>query len=804
MIAGTVFLGIFAADKHSSKLNKNKMKKALLLLLVLFTIGEMTRAQQLLPATALLADSTVAKAKAKAPKRAEAETTGTQYWVAAQAHYNEYGMFDASSLTTVNYNATVTIDGTDAVIDGIVDLDGYTVNSTNTIHGVYDADAKTVTVSTPAYDSSRKYTSYTELGTITYYGSTMAIVLFAGQMKWSEEEQQYGLVSEDKLVFDVADDMKTLTPRTGYGAYGFYTYNGSNGGFVNFFKTATWMRMDEEPQLLIQPDTLQLSGAAVTVGARLSKEFKLSNIGLTATDYTCNVTGNGLQVYASRSIGAATTSSYKVVFTPTQEGDFAGTVEFVAANGSRAKMAVKATVSAAPDFSAIVKEGDIAFSFSDDFPFVITDTIAEAGRAVAVSTNDKESNSSTLLCNVTVPEGKTGVLSWKGTSVSMSPNGLIVTLDDDQQLFYNIYSYSGIVGRDDVSNTIVLKPGAHTVQFTNEMLNNWYAYGSSSEPFRTWLYDFAFKVVDEADHAALLKSEPVDLGRHYVDKLSITDTVSVYLVNLGSEPLQVTGFEGTDNFDGVLEDTAAAYSDELPVRLVFTASKPGEYEGNVVVKTTAGDFVVGCKASAENIIYDYSPIVSEGEFSFDTSFDHPFFVQGDSAYSSTAYISDRSAKSWLEAQFVVPEGQEGILSWEGDNSSAEGFTFMGSTQHNDGTTITLDGTVAQDFDGEVEAGSTNFTLEDRTFATGRHKIRFYYQKVYSVPAGLDRFVVRKLGLHLQEATGIGQLANGGKDVIATSIYGVGGECRQQLVRGINIVSQTLADGTVKTSKVIVK
>lgn len=780
------------------------MKKALLLLLVLFTIGEMTRAQQLLPVTALPTDTTVAKTKAKAPRRADVESTGTQYWVAAMAHYNEYGQFDTASLTPANYKATVTIDGTDATIDGFVDLENYTVKSDNAIHGVYDAEAKTVTVSTPAYDSSKKYTSYTQLGSISYYGSTMAIVLFAGQMEWDEEEQQYGLVTDDELVFDVSDDLKTLTPRTGYGAYGFYTYDGSNGGFVNFFKTATWMQMTDEPLLLIQPDTLELAGAGVTVGAHVKKEFMLSNIGLTSTNYTCNVTGDGLQVYASRTISAAATSTYKVVLTPKQEGDFTGEVEFVAANGSTAKMIVKATVNAAPDFSAIVKEGDITFSLADDFPFVITDTIAAEGKPVAVSTNDKENDSSTLLCNVSVPEGKTGVLSWKGMSTSMSPNGLVITLDDEQEIFYNVYTYSGLVGHDDVSNTLILQPGDHTVQFINEMYHNFYIYGYSSEPFRTWLYDFEFKLVDKTANAAILKDEAVDLGRHYVDKFAITDTVTVRLVNLGTEPLQVTGFEGTDNFDGVQDNAVAAYSEELPVNLIFTTSETGDYDGNVTVKTTAGDFVVNCKASAERIIYDYSPIVSEGEFSFDTSLDYPFYVQGDSAYSSIAYISDPAPKSWLEAQFIVPEGQEGVLTWEGDNSSAEGFTFMGSTQHNDGTTITLDGKVSQDFDGEVEAGSTNFTLAERTFAPGRHKIRFLYQKKYSVPSYLDRFLVRNLGLHLQESTGIERTETGAAATRTTDIYGVNGERRQQLVRGINIVRQTMNDGTVKTTKVIVK
>lgn len=803
MIAFISFLSIFAATKQSFiKLNKNNMKRTLLLLIVLFTLGEMTRAQALLSTTALPADTTAATV-VKAPCLADAETVGTPYWVAAKAYYNEYYQFDTSSLTTVNYQTSVTIDGTDAAIDGLVDMAFYTVKSSNTIHGVYDAKAKTITVSTPSYDSSKKYSSYTQLANITYYGSNMAVVLFAGQMVWDEEEQQYGLETVDELVFDVSDDLKTLTPRTGYGAYGFYTYNGSNGGFVNFFKTSTWMQMTAEAHLLIQPDTLTLSGPAVTVGAHVSKEFTLSNIGNTETDYTCNVVGDGLLVYASRSIGAATSSTYKLVFTPAQEGNFSGTVEFVANNGSRAKMAVQATVGAAPDFSKIVKEGDITFSFADDYPFVVTDTIAAVGKPAAVSTNENvDASSSTLLCNVSVPEGKSGVLSWKGTSVSMSPCGVYITLDDEA-VYDNIYTYSGLLGYDDISNTLILQSGAHTVSFVNEAMRNHYVLGYSSEPLRTYLYDFSLQLVDKTDNAALLKDETINFGRHYVDKFAATDTLTVRLVNLGNEPLQVTGFDGGDNFTGVLDGASAAYTEELPVRLTFTASELGDYDGNVVIQTNAGEFAVGCKASAERIVYDYSPIVSEGEFSFNTSFDYPFYVQGDSAYSSIAYITAPAPKSWLEASFEVPEGKEGVLTWDGDNSSAEGFNFMGKTQHNDGTTITIDGINAQDFDGEVDAGSANFTLADRTFSAGRHTIRFFYQKIYSVPSYLDRFLLRHLGLHLQESTAISK-TEANSSVRMTEIYGVSGERRQQLRRGINIVRTTMTDGTIRTKKVSIR
>ena len=778
------------------------MKEKLLSLIVLFTVGEMTKAQELLPASQVLKVEKKTMTVNKAPKKGET-TNEPNYWVQAKAHYDEYGWFDSSKLSDYSYKAKVTFDGTDVTIDDIINLDGYDIASTASVKGVYDPEKKTITISTPSYSEDRPISEYTEFASINYMGDVAHLMLFSGEFVYIEQQDAWGLETENKLVFDVSDDMTTLTPRTGYGAYGFWDWDGSSAGFINFFKTATWMEMGDEPRLIIAPETMEIKGQNVTVGSTIIRDFQLSNIGLNKTDYTCTVSGKDIQIYASDHISGKSTANYQVRFTPTKAGTMNGYVEFTATNGSKARMDITAEVAEAPDFSKIVKNGDLTFCFDEDEPFIIDEEIT--GFPVAVSTNETaDIGTSTLHCIADVPQGKVGVLSWKGLSTSMQPNGALIYVNGEE-LFNGIYGHSGVLGKDDISNTIVLPEGDNLVTFINTISMNWYNYGMSEEPFRTYVYDFDFQLQDIVDNAAQLKNNSVEMGRHYVDRYAITDTATVTLFNLGNKPLKVTGFKADGTFSGIVDNVEAEFATELPVKLLFTADKAGEYEGNVVIETTAGEFTVNCKASAENIIYDYSPVVTEGEFSFNTSMLHPFNIDGNTATSSIAYAEDTYNEgvmtSWLEAQFIVPEGKTGTLSWDGNNSSADYFNFMDMKQHNDGTIITIDGTIVQDYAGEMDASSTTFNEADLTFNPGLHKINFLYRKVYPDPEGLDRFRLRDLTLKLTDVSGINSVSEG-KTIVNKEIFSASGEKLNTLGNGVNIVRDTYSDGTTATRKVM--
>lgn len=61
----------------------------------------------------------------------------------------------------------------------------------------------------------------------------------------------------DSLVFDVSDDLTTLTPRSGFGLWAFDESDGSPVGCLMFYqKNATFTKMPEGAKLAVIPDTI--------------------------------------------------------------------------------------------------------------------------------------------------------------------------------------------------------------------------------------------------------------------------------------------------------------------------------------------------------------------------------------------------------------------------------------------------------------------------------------------------------------------------------------------------------------------
>lgn len=779
------------------------MRKYLLVMIALFVTGQVCKAQKLTIGPRLKTEKTVT-VKQSQPKMRKADAAAQEYWASAKSIYNDYGFFAPEEENRdCEYTVSLTFNGDDVTIDGLVDLSRYYYfNPTQeSIQGHYDAEAHTITVETPMYDSSNTDISlYTPVGAMTYYGSDVTMVLFSGD--WAKDQNnEYYLETQSQLVFDVNDDLSTITARTGFGCYAFYDYDGSSAGFIDFYCSDTLTKLTDEAVLSTSPSEISFDGPSCTVGAMLTAPIYLTNKSLADTKYTAKVEGNGLQLYASDNIAAKATDEYKVVFTPQKEGDFTGKITFIASNGATATTDIKATVGAAPDFSSIVKEGDFVFSYSTDNPFAVTDTIT--GYPVAVSTCDDNSYTSTLNAVFTVPEGKTGVLSWNGSCTAMQPNGITVTLDDES-VYNDVYTYNGILGHDDLANICVVGEGSHELTFTYILSMDWYKSGTVNEELKAWIYNLSLQLTDNADNAAVAKDNSVDFGRHYYDNLSVIDTATVSLVNAGSSELMLNSVTSSDNFTAIVDGATAAYGTELPVKILFTADEVGTFSDDIVLHTTAGDFTVNCNASTEKIIYDYSPIVTEGSFSFNTSFDYPFIIENDSAKSNISGLNPAGIDltAWLEASFDVPEGQEGLLTWDGHNSSLDFLYFLDSQILENGTFITLDGGNRQEYAGiDEDCGSTTYDIASRTFQAGRHNVRFSYMKVNTDVVGLDRLAVSNLALHLQKTSISGPDTD--KQIVRTEIYSLDGKQLNQLQKGVNIVRQVYSDGTVSTSKQIV-
>jgi len=779
------------------------MKKKLFSLFALFTLGQAAMAQTLTSSEQLKqTDSSPQSAPRAASVKVDA--AATPYWVDAKSYYDANGSFSREDGNLDSYRADLTFSGDKVMITNLVNLGNFEATSTSPLEGTYDSAAKTITINTPEYDSERAVSDYTHYGDVSYFGYDCSIVLFAGEFSTKPDKNgQYALETTDKLVFDVSDDLSTITPRTGFGLWVFDKKTASSFGCVKFYQGGTVgiEKMPDEAKLAFVPSSVHFEGPNVTVGTILKRSIRLVNKGLKATDYTGRVDGDDLKLAVYQSIDAGSVQEVYIELNPTKAGAYSGSVQVQGAQGAKATLNVTATVGDAPDYSRIVKEGDIAFSLGTDFPFVITDTIT--GYPVAVATNKGSGTTATLFANLVVPEGKVGLVSWKGVKKGSYSNGLNIQ-NNGELVFDDCYSHGMDGGdfTDHVDNTLALKPGSYVLQFQNITNNDWAE--DADVRYRAYIYDMVFRLYDQQEHLAVLKQDALDFGNHFFDRLSVRDTLTATLMNLGTEPLSLTSIDDDGSFSGVMSGATAAFSEELPVQIAFDSKELGEQSGLVVLHTNTGSYRLTCKASNTAIPVDYHPIVTNGDFSFNTSAEWPFTVEGNKTFNSTAKKSSDGSEnlnSFLDASFEVPKNKIGVLSWTGLNSSLEFFTFMDDRILTTGTRVTLDGSKSLDFAGpDVDASSTQFAPEDLKFGPGRHTVRFFYLKKDLKPKYDDRIEISNLSVTYTDGVKGVEKING--EVVRTEYYTLNGQRLAQPQQGLYLVKTIFADGTSRTVKAL--
>ena len=319
------------------------------------------------------------------------------------------------------------------MITNLVNLGNFEATSTSPLEGTYDSAAKTITINTPEYDSERAVSDYTHYGDVSYFGYDCSIVLFAGEFSTKPDKNgQYALETTDKLVFDVSDDLSTITPRTGFGLWVFDKKTASSFGCVKFYQGGTVgiEKMPDEAKLAFVPSSVHFEGPNVTVGTILKRSIRLVNKGLKATDYTGRVDGDDLKLAVYQSIDAGSVQEV-----------------YIELNGN--------------DKREICTQAERNIAFLDN---------------------------------------------------------------------------SAIIGS--ITHWLALKPGSYVLQFQNITNNDWAE--DADVRYRAYIYDMVFRLYDQQEHLAVLKQDALDFGNHFFDRLSVRDTLTATLMNLGTEPLSLT------------------------------------------------------------------------------------------------------------------------------------------------------------------------------------------------------------------------------------------------------------------------
>ncbi len=593
-------------------------------------------------------------------REGEAETaTTTTYFAVQQSMYSGYS-FAYMSGDVLTWDVDITIDGTTATISNLFNLDDptnvYDTTTEDDIVGVYDAEAGTITVATPS-----EFENATLVG--KFYG-TYPAVMFAGEV-----DATGTLVRADtELVFKVNDDFTQITTDQHYGC-SMYAADGSmSWGVQECFAKTLLAVPTEDANIISFAEALDFG--EVYVNYPVTSTFKLVNAGNTAGDFVVAIEGDGFSVTPETgSIAALSIQEFTVTYeAPEANQEYEGIITITTDAGDILVQLMGTSIDY-PDYSAIVKGGDMKLTTGMDYPFALDDSLVE-GVTVAKSTIPGGSGAqqpSYLTATFEVPEGKIATFSWKGLVNSALWYAAYANIYFDNSTTY-AYQYAGVAGAD-ISNSQKFGPGTHSVKFAWEAPQ----YRGGADDI-LYVYDLLLEFEDAVDYKVTLANDKVEFGNFIINEENITSTQTIQLYNEGKQPLKVTSATSTENFSITIPEAEAGLLEYLPVTVNFETNEAGTFEQDIVITTTAGDITIHNHAFVREMP-DFSKIVKEGEFMFETNADNPYIVHEDGyAYNSTAKVVDNAyTTSTLKCSFTIPEGKLGILSWDAEFSGKSAY-----------------------------------------------------------------------------------------------------------------------------------
>lgn len=664
-----------------------------------------------------------------APK-AEAAYPGDEYLMKAYSMFDpETGdnvFVDGGKLTTYPVYIQLDDNSGEAKITNLINL-----SSPTTITGIWDKDARTITINTP----QNWFDPYTDCAIIGKDGESDLFL---------QSGDAYGIgywKSYDTLVMDVTSDGNAIIPRQDFAACilvydeDFESYY--DGGFYSLYFDAKMFKKGEGPNIITDKDSLDFGRCFI--GGTVEKTIGIVNAGTEAADYVVDAVGDGLTIEnPSGNLGSGESATINVKFTPKKAQQFTGTITLSTDNGDKT-IDVVANVEEVPDYKKITSEGSdlVTYETSLDYPWLLTDTIES--QTVAVTTNQGQGKtSSTLYATVTVPQGKKVVAKWDAVYDPRfaSYDEFHVDCDDKEVIVYEEQ------GRQNVKDSVELAPGSHILSFKYQkglMANSGaIKYGKDY----VYLRDLKYQLLDYKAVDASISSNNLDMRRYFLDFDTVEDAdSSIIIKNEGTDELIINNIKNSANFSATVAKNKLGEFEAVPVKISFQAKSVGTYQGDVTLQTSAGDYTIHCKAVVEAPC-DYSKIVDEGDFFFMSDRDIPFVVDGNTAYNGNDNPNDSiESYSSLGCFFIVPEGKTGVLRWEGTVDGIDGDYAM----------FTIDDALnAEAIQGENADGSYRIATPALTYPTpGIHYVVFAFTTNGDGKARLrNRYTVSHLKLQL--------------------------------------------------------
>lgn len=598
----------------------------------------------------------------KGLQRTEETVDTVEYFAVARSFHSGY-TFDPNNGDVKTYKIGVAVDGTKVTFKNLFNLYDSTAYSPNLeypVSGTYDATAHTITIPT-----STVFSNATIVG--GFYEGYYPGVLVSGTV-----DTESGKMSPaDNLVFHVDGDFKRIYTDQDFGV-AMYSADGSSsfglsaGNDYNSFSAYA----PSDDAILMTPQSDVQFGSTYP-GQPIERTLTLVNAGGSSTDYVVSVDSDPEGAYTASPVSGTLPpqGAAKVYITLNHDvtGDAEGLVTVESEQTDPLTVTLEGAIIPQPDFTPIVKKGDIKLETNIEYPFGI-DTLANGQVVAASGCKGKGAASSKLTATVVVPDGMSGTLSWKGTSHNSGAAS-----------YHNYYAASGMFFDDmntaarvyndldnDVSGSKELAPGTHQIRFQYDQY-----YYTGNEDDRICIYDLEFTTTPLPADSAILMTKSIDMGNFVLEKDgTVNGDAKITIQNRGKENLTVSSVS-TDNseFQPSNNATSAASLGYIDIPVTLTATKAGSKKANITVNTSAGAFVVPVKADVVDMP-DFSSIVDEGAeyMTFTTDNKYPFVVDNGVAYNYNCVkdtIDSVAIKSSFTVSFTIPEGKLGYISWDG-------------------------------------------------------------------------------------------------------------------------------------------
>lgn len=549
----------------------------------------------------------------------------------------------------MTYDVDVTIDGTTATIKNLFNYanDEWASTVENELTGVYDPSAHTITIPT-----SKQLENATLIG---YYYGTMPMVLLSGRVLPDQSMEH-----EKVLVFEVSEDEKTIRTQQDF-AVMIYQESGSPYGYDKVYMGGVMKQSVAKPEMVCFVESLDFGN--VFVGQTASSTVNVFNFGDDEALAEFTSTSPNFTVSApSLGLDAMTAGVVDVNFTAAAEGGDDATLT-LACDGVSSDIIMIGEGIAPIDYSYLVRGGNLNVTTGADFPFQKTTV---DGKEVAKSNNLPVSgNTSYLSVSFDVPEGEMGVFKWKGfTNSTASWGGTPTVIVDGEE----IYNYTEMYCKN-LDEEVKFKAGHHTVIFQYLVRAATLYYDGDDY---MWISDLELTTSPLQDNVFRVLTPEVKFANTIIEDTFVESNAVASFCNEGGNDITITELRGSDHFKGTVSGNSVISTlEKYQLPITFHAEAAGEYRETVTLVTSAGEYEVQCYAVVRNMP-DYQQIVKGGDFKFSTTPAYPWLIKDGVAYNSTSKEVDTEVRfCTLSAEFEVPAGKVGLLSWGGRVSASE-------------------------------------------------------------------------------------------------------------------------------------